>query len=100
MSDLSTSERRHSPKFASLLKFYPLHITLMEHFYDFFGNADSVHVVSSSSGSGKSQSTKYTLGRLVFLKQFLINGAIKSAATVCKTVRPIFYLYVTLGYCG
>jgi len=44
----------HSPNFANLLKFYPHAQTSMQHFYDFFWNADSVHVVSSSSGSWQS----------------------------------------------
>jgi len=37
----------------------------MEHFYDFFQNADSVRVVSPSSGSGQSQATKYILVALL-----------------------------------
>jgi len=31
----------------------------MQHFYDFFRNADFVRVVSSSSGSRQSQATKF-----------------------------------------
>jgi len=38
----------HRPKFAVLNSTH-MHKTSMQHFYDFFPNADSVHVVSSSS---------------------------------------------------
>ena len=42
-----------------------MHKTSVEHFYDFFPNADSVPVVSPSSGSGQSQATKYILVALL-----------------------------------
>jgi len=77
----------------------------MQHIYDFFGNAGSVHVVSSCTGSRESQSTKYI--SCIFEAKFFIRGAIKSAAllthALCKTVRPILSdhcLSVTLVYCG
>ena len=56
----------------------------MQHFNDFFRNADSVHVVSSSSGSGQSYATKYI--SCIFEAKFFINGAIKSATLLAHAV--------------
>ena len=53
----------------------------MQHFYDFFQNADYVPVVSSSSGPGQSQATKYIS---CILKPFY--GAIKPATLLAHTV--------------
>jgi len=54
-----------------------MHKTSMQHFYDFFRSADSICVVSFSSGSGESQATKYI--SCIFENKFFINGAIKLA---------------------
>jgi len=55
----------------------------MQHF---FRNADSVRVVSSSSGSGQSQTTKYCCISCIFEAKFFINGPIKSATLLAHAV--------------
>ena len=56
----------------------------MQHFYDFFSNADPVHVVSSSSGSGQSQATKYI--SCIFEAIFFITGGVKSPTLLTHVV--------------
>jgi len=56
----------------------------MQHFYDFFPNADSVRVVRSSSRSGQSQATKYI--SCIFEAKFFINCATKSATLLAHAV--------------
>jgi len=53
-------------------------------FYDFFRNADSVRVVSSSSGPGQSQPSKYI--SCIIEAKFFINDAIKSANLLAHAV--------------
>jgi len=87
------SRRRHhgggdglfgAQPFANMSKFYPraqyIHATL----YDFFPNADSVHVVSSSSGSGQIQAMRYI--SCIFEAKFFINCAIKSVTLLAHAV--------------
>jgi len=75
----------HSPKFANLLKFYTHAQNIYATFLClFFWNADSIHAVSSSSGSTQSQATKY-IG-FIFEAKFFINGAIKSATLLAHAV--------------
>ena len=69
----------------------------MQHLYDFFRNADSVHVVNSCTGSRQSHATKYYTLVAFLQAKFFINGAIKSAtlsayaafASVNSSSRPI-----------
>ena len=56
----------------------------MQHFYDFFRNAASVRVVSSSSVSGQSQATKYI--SCIFEAKFFIDGGMKSATLLAHAV--------------
>jgi len=79
----------HSPKFANLLSF--THVT--------YWNADSVHVVSSSSVSRHSQSAATKYISCIFGSQFFINSAVKSAtllahavfASISSSSRPSVY---------
>jgi len=67
-----------------------MHKTSMQHFFDFFRNADSVRVVSFSSGSGQIRDTKYT--SCILKPNFW--------AFVCETVCPMLSdhcLYVCLS---
>ena len=57
----------------------------MQHFNDFFPEyTDSVRVVSSSSGSWQSQTTKYI--SCISADKFFINDAIKSATLLAHAV--------------
>ena len=61
-----------------------MHKTSVQHFYDFSGNADSVHVVTFSSGFGLSQPTRYI--RCITEAKFFINCATKSATLLAHAV--------------
>jgi len=68
----------HGPKICKSVKVLPTCTKrLCNILMTFFRNADVVHIVSSSSGSGQSQATKYI--SCIFETKFFINGAIKSA---------------------
>jgi len=66
----------------------------MQHFMTFFRNADSVRVVSSSSGYGQSQATKYII--CIFEAEFFIIGAIKSATLSAHAVFASLTAVVSL----
>jgi len=59
----------------------------MKHFNDFFQNADSVHVVSSSRGSWQSQAIKFV--SWIFKPKFFINVAVKSTTSLAHAVFTI-----------
>jgi len=66
-----------------------VHKTSIQRFYDFFRDADSVRVVSSSSGSWQSQATKYI--SCIFEAKFFTNGAIKSVTLLAHAAFGSVY---------